>query len=186
MGFFYTMGINFDNEQAAEICKKQIDDLKIILSDGTQVEKFVQMCKDELPSGKISYNIDVYPKGLQYMVGDEKLASKPFFYEIRTILYTFIRNMNLVFNYAFFEFEGADQFMNQDIIVELNKYGIGPVNIEGDPNASTLSCFPVDYYCSKRYLDGLIIKDEIYNQLTIDKSAFSVFRENYYWLAVSM
>lgn len=186
MGYFYTMGIHFYEEQAAQNCKEQIEYLKIRLSDSTQVEKYVHILKDTLPSGRNCYIVDIYLKGLQYMVGDKKLASKPFFYEIRSVLYNYLTSLDLAYNYAFFEFEGAERFLDEDILATLNKYGIDEVRAEGDPNAATLADNPAEYYYPKRYLDGLVISADIYNLLTIDKSAFEVFKEEYYWLPIPL
>jgi hypothetical protein len=130
------------------------------------------------------FYLDIYPVGLQYVTGDIKIASLPFFYEIRTILYKFLYDLDLKFNCAFFELEGADILNDNDIVNTLNEFGIGDI-AKGDSNAASLiGGNPLDYD-SKRLYDGLIVSDTVYNDIN-DKSFFIEFKEGYMWLPVKL
>jgi hypothetical protein len=83
------------------------------------------------------------------------------------------------FNYAFYEFEGADCFLDEDVVEQINKFGIGTT--EKDKNASFMGFFNVDYYLPKRHLDGLILSERMFSNIE-DKNSFEEFKNKYMWL----
>jgi hypothetical protein len=130
-----------------------------------------------------TYQVDLYPNGLQYMAAPEKLASRPYFYEIRSQLYQFVLTLDIDFNDAFFEFEGADHLKDSDVAADINLYGIGNHEM-GDQQAATLSIFEPSYYYGKRYFDGLVISEALYDRLIRDREHFVIFKPGYFWLPI--
>lgn len=175
------MGINFATGHEAFECQKALEDFQIILSDFTIVQCRVHLYISEILNSLSPYQIDIYPEGMQYVTGNVKLATKPFFYEIRSHLYSTILNLEYNFTSAFFEFEGSDFIKDTDIAQDINLYGIGKTQ-EGDRQAASLFNFEPTYYDSKRFCDGLIISEEIYNSIITDRDHFSVFKPGYFWL----
>lgn len=181
MGYFYTLGINFNNRDLAEDCNRQIKNFEIKLSDNTIVEISTYIYEEKLIDGEIHFQSQIYPKGLEYSLGNRNLLSKPNFYEIRKKFYAFLMELNIEFNYAFYEFEGADYFLDENIIQEINKYGIGEV--KKDTNAASMLNFDVEYYLPKRYFDGLILSEKLFNLLE-NNSNFVKFKNKYMWLPI--
>jgi hypothetical protein len=99
MGFFFTLAINFDSLESAQLCKTEITNSSFSLSDGTPVETSLNILKNPRLN---KFQIEVYPQGLQYVTGDIKKCSPKFFYEIRKLLYSFLNTTPSVFNHAFF------------------------------------------------------------------------------------
>jgi hypothetical protein len=182
MGWFYTLGINFNDRELAEVCNQKIMNFEIKLSDNTIVEIATYIYEEKLIDGISRYQSQILPKGLEYGLGNRKLLSKPYFYEIRNKIYSFLIELDIEFNYAFYEFEGADTFLDENIIEYLNEVGIGEV--KKDINASSMLSFDDDYYLPKRYFDGLIISEKLFNLLE-NKSNFEVFKEKYMWLPLN-
>ena len=184
MGFFYSLGINFDDLESAQTCKSKMISYKIQLSDLSIVDKTISIYKSKLTGGKIQYQVQIFPDGLQYVTGNKKLASPAFFYEIRSRLYEFLLSSVFYYNYAFFEFEGADYFLDVDIAAYLNIHGIGKIK-EGDDNAASIAQYVATDFTSKRFLDGLVLSNILYKELE-NKSDFQKFNDNYMWLPVRL
>ena len=182
MGYFYSLGVNFDNRDLAEDCNQKIKSFEIKLSDNTIVEVETYIYEEKLTNGKTRYQSQIFPKGLECGKGSIKLFSKPYFYEIRKKLYSFLNQLDLEFNYAFYEFEGADYFLDEDVVQEINEFGIG--EIKQDTNAAFMLNFDVEYYLPKRQFDGLVLSEKLYNLLE-DKSNFVEFKSKYMWLALN-
>jgi hypothetical protein len=84
----------------------------------------------------------------------------------------------------FFEFEGGGQFIDEDIVTELNTYRIGEVQ-KGDPNAASLAGYDANAFRSKRFLDGLIISNELFQKLD-NTTGFKKFNDSYMWLPIEL
>ncbi len=185
MGYFYSLGVNFDDLETLDSFKKEIEKSYILLSNSLKVSLTFQTAENKIPNNSNSFQLIIFPEGLQYMCGDKNFAGRPYFYEIRSKLYEFLINYEHTFNHAFFEFEGADFLIDNNIGNYINTYGIGDIQ-SGDKNAASLCDFEALYYDSKRFLDGLIISESIFSSLTTDKSYFEKFKKGYYWLPVKL
>ncbi len=179
MGYYYTLGINFNKRDLAEKCNQKVMNFEVKLSDNSIVEMKTYVYEEIFDNGEIRYQSHINPKGLEYGLGHRKLFSKPYFYEIRKKLYSFLIELDLEFNYAFYEFEGADFFLNENIVDYINEFGIGEV--KEDSNASYMLNFDLEYYLPKRQLDGLVLSEKLFNLLE-NKSNFVQFKNEYMWL----
>lgn len=181
MGFYYTMGVNFDFQEDAQKFKTEIEDLPLVLTDGTTVKLHTEIRHCDFNEN--IFNVSIYPAGLQYAVGDQKKCSPVFFYEIRTQLYSFLKNAQPAFSCAFFEFEGADFLLDFEID-QIIEDGIGKMKT-GDPNAASLGGYePTDFY-SKRFFDGLVLSNAMFKTLN-DISGFEKFNDYYMWLPIKI
>ena len=179
MGYFYSLGVNFNERELAEKCNQKVKNFEIKLTDDSIVEVNTYVYEEKLIDGKFRYQSQIFPEGMQCSTGNRKLLSKPYFYEIRNKLYSFLYELDMEFNYAFYEFAGADCFLDEDVVEQINKFGIGTT--EKDKNASFMGFFNVDYYLPKRHLDGLILSERMFSNIE-DKNSFEEFKNKYMWL----
>ena len=182
MGAFYSLGISFNNIENAENCKSQFEKYNFVLSDNTEMlfRIFILKC-DYLINGKNQYVCGIFPLGLEIPNLNQKLLKGKYFYEIRNLLYDFIRNLNLDFNFAFYEFEGADFVQDNNPIDEISIYGYGEI-VSGEPVGYFLGLYNPKDFLQKRYLDGLIISNKIWNKDILNINEFETFKEGYLWL----
>lgn len=188
MGWYYSLGIVFENENLVNDCKNKFSQI-LKLSNGTEVKMRTEVHKLEYSDDLV---LQVLPYGLSTdsFEGRDILFKRPYFYEIRDFLYKQLLNLNKNFKTALFELEAGDYLMGNDIIIEeLNVRGIGEIAFgysygsNGDCNASHLSGkHPPEYYIAKRYVDGLILNKNEFDRLKINQSEFQIFKENYYWI----
>lgn len=187
MGWYYSLGIVFENENLLNDCKKTFSQI-LKLSNGTEVRMTTEVHKVEYSNNVV---LQLLPYGLSTDTfnGRDVLFKRPYFYEIRDFLYKQLLNLNINFKTALFELEAGDYLIENDIIEELNIRGIGGITFGysyvsgGDVNASSISGkHPPEYYIAKRYFDGLILNKKEFYRLRTNQSEFQTFKENYYWI----
>ena len=185
MGLYYSLGVIFDEKTQAESFLKDLSQQKIVLSDSTVVQAHGYL------SETVFINVTEQKSVVQFFLdgleigslSDKKLFSKPFFYEIRDSLYNFLLSTNYNFSHAFYELEGADKLLTDDLQSEILHDGIGEIDI-GDKNAGRCSGKSPEYFYSKRLLDGLIVSDYKYPNVQIDFPEFREFKKGYSWLPI--
>lgn len=182
MGVFYSLGITFDTIENAENCKLEFEKFDFSLSDNTKIDFriFVTKC-DYLLKEKEQFTCGIFPLGLELPNTNLKLLKGKYFYEIRTALYTFLQDLKISFNLAFYEFEGSDFLQDNNPINEILEYGYGAIE-SGEPNGYFLGLYNSSDFLPKRYLDGLVISETIYKSHFTDFKEFISFKENYLWL----
>lgn len=182
MGAFYSLGITFDNIENAENCKSEFEKYKYYLSDNTEVgfRIFITKC-DYLLNEKEQFTCGIFPLGLELPNANLKLLEGKYFYEIRTSIYTFVKDLKLSFNFAFYEFEGADFVQDNNPIFEILESGYGKIE-SGEPNGYFLGLYDSSDFLPKRYLDGLVISNTICDRNLTDLKEFENFKEGYLWL----
>jgi hypothetical protein len=177
MAFIWSFGIKFKSIEEAEKAKSKID--TIILSDGTEVgiHKGITYQNGNLSLKECT--LDLWLHHMQ-VAGDQKLLSFPYYYEIRDFYYQFLRDLEIDFNMALFEFEGADRIAHNNLIENINEDGIGAI-LNSD-NCANLQVSDTIYQ-SKRILDGLVVSEENLGNLKKEFSGLFVpFKPGYYWL----
>lgn len=191
MGYFYSLGISFDNENIAQECISEFKRTEIKLSDSTCLECHSEISKsiylDNVPQ---QYICCFHPNGMGDLNTEIKLFTRPYFYEIQKAFYSFLYSLKLPFNYALWEAEGADRIISDDLATYLKRYGydkhygFGKDEI-GDPNASHFSGFEASYFEDKRYLDGLIMSEKKYSMIKEQFKEFEIFKDGYFWLPIN-
>lgn len=178
MAFVWSFGIKFNCLEDAEKAKSAINN--IILSDKTEVGLYKGISYKD---GDINLNectLDIMAENMQ-IAGNQKLLSYPFYYEIRDAYYNFLLNTEN-FTMALFEFEGADRIAHEDIINDINQYGLG--EILNSDNCIDLKVSDTIFQ-SKRILDGLVLSNENLRKLKKEYSElFEPFKSGYYWLPI--
>lgn len=182
MGAFYSLGITFDNIENAENCKFEFEKYKFFLSDNTEMSFriFVLKC-DYLLNGKEQFTCGIFPIGLEIPNPNLKLLKGKYFYEIRTALYNFLKDLKFSFNFAFYEFEGADFVQDNNPITEILEHGYGKIE-SGEPSGYFLGLYNSLDFLQKRYLDGLVISNAICEKDLTDLKEFENFKDGYLWL----
>ncbi len=179
MAFIWSFGIKFKNLEDAEAVKSQID--KIPLSDGTEVGLYKSIVYQNGDLSLKECTLDLFPHDMQ-VAGNQKLLSFPFYYEIRDYFYQFLQNLKIDFDAALFEFEGADRIAHNDVVEDINQYGVGEIynsNNHADLMVSN------SIYQNKRILDGLVLSKENFEKLKDEYSNFfEPFKHEYYWLPI--
>ncbi len=184
MGYFYSLGATFNEEQDAINFKSEIDNKELILSDLTPVIISCYISKTVYNNGSPEQYVTVCtPHGLEYPFPDKKLFTVPLFYEIRDFMYDILYSSNILYNYAFYELEGADRILTDEMKFDIKEYGIGEKNIS-DSSAQYCSKNAPEYYYSKRLLDGLVISELTYPMIQNDFPEFEIFKKGYYWLPI--
>ncbi|WP_312388909.1 hypothetical protein [Chryseobacterium sp.] len=190
MGWYYSLGIVFENENLLTDCKNKFPHI-LKLSNGNNVRIITEISNVE-DSDNLVFQILPYGLSTDNLVNRNILFTRPYFYEIRNFLYTQLFDLKVNFKIALFDLEAGDLLMQNTVISDINEIGIDAFkfgypnifNIEGDVNASSLSGnHPPEYYIPKRYLDGLILHKKEF-ELIKDKSEFQLFKENYYWIPI--
>ena len=184
MGAFYSFGITFDNIENAKNCKSEFEKYNFSLRDNTEMDFriFVTKC-DYLLDEKEQFTCGIFPLGLELPNANLKLLKGKYFYEIRTKLYTFLKDLKLPFNFAFYEFEAADFVQDNNPIFEILEYGYGEIE-SGEPNGYFLGLYNSSDFLPKRYFDGLVISDAIYKRDLKVLKEFEKFKEGYLWLQI--
>ena len=172
MGYFWSMGISFQNKELAEKCKTEIDSL--VLSDNTLVGLGKYISENKKLQ---TYILQIYPEGME-IAENEKLFSYPFFQEIRNQLYNFVLGLKIEYNIAFYEFEAADYLLNDDVIEDILSFGLGEIRMK----QSNVLYFDEENYIPKRYLDGLILSNNEYKKIAIRYPEFKPYKDGYVWL----
>ncbi|WP_438966717.1 hypothetical protein [Flavobacterium sp.] len=179
MAFVWSFGIKFNGIEDAEKVKSQIDN--IILSDGTEIGIYKHITYENGNLNLTECTLELILHNMQ-VSGNQKLLSFPYFYEIRDFFYQFLRNLDIDFCEALFEFEGSDRIAHENLIEYINQYGIG--EIVNSDNFADLKVSSTIYQ-SKRILDGLVLSKENFEKLKNEYSEyFEPFKNGYYWLAI--
>lgn len=179
MAFVWSCGIQFNSFKDAEKAKDKID--KITLSDGSIIGVYKEILCKEFQFSPNHYTLCLMAHQMQ-IAGDKKLLSFPYFYEVRDTFYHFIHNLDIEFNLALFEFEGADKIAFDDTFHLINNYGIGQIL-----NSNTCPELRVSdtIFQEKRLLDGLVISDKMKKELKVEYSKFfEPYKKGYSWLPV--
>ena len=177
MGFYWSMGISFDEKIIAEYCKANLKN--ITLSDGRIVNLDTYILLQTNFDLKPDYVVEIFPEEME-IDGNRRNLEFPFFGEIRDHLFQFIRELKLDFNIAFCECEGADRVTNENIISWINDDGIGKIRNREENDMH----FDKRNYIPKRYFDGLILSNKEYNRLKVKHNEFECFKDGYMWLPI--
>lgn len=179
MAFVWSFGIKFNCLEDAEKTKSKIN--KIILSDKTEIALYKGISYKDGDITLRECTLDLMAENMQ-IAGNQKLLSFPFFYEIRDTFYQFLLDKEINFTMALFEFEGADRIAHEDIINDINQYGLG--EILNSDNCVDLKVSD-SIYQNKRILDGLVLSKEKLEKLKKEYSElFEPFKTGYYWLPI--
>lgn len=182
MGLFYSLGVTFDSIEEAKNCKIEFEKRKIFLSDNTEINFQISVLKcGYLLNKKEQFTCGIFPIGLEIPNANLKLFKGKYFYEIRNGIYTFLQDLKLSFNFAFYEFEGADFVQCDNPIIEILQYGFGEI-YSGEPNGSFLGLYNSSDFLPKKYLDGLIISDRICDKKFKNSKELNTFKEGYLWI----
>jgi hypothetical protein len=177
MGYYWSMGISFDDKPTAENFQAGLEEIN--LSDGRSAKLDSHILLQTSFNNLADYVVEIFPKEME-IDGERKNLNYPYFNEIKNQLYRFIRKSEFDFNIAFFEFEGADKVTNENIISWINEFGIGEIQ-EVEPNDNF---FDPRNYSPKRYFDGLILSNNEFSKLKPNYAEFKYFKENYVWLPI--
>jgi len=179
MAFVWSFGIKFNNIEDAEKAKTKID--KIILSDGTEIGLYNHITYQNGDSSLKECTLELMLHNMQ-LAGNQKLFSFPYYYEIRDFFYQFLYNLKIDFIMALFEFEGADKIAHEDIVEDINLYGLG--EILNSNNCVDLRISD-SIYQTKRILDGLVLSNEKLEDLKTEYvKSFEPFKSGYSWLPI--
>lgn len=185
MVFFYSLGISFNTKHEAISCREQLIQKQFILSNNINLQTTTYVSKtiysNYSDGAKEQYVIQLFIEGLGIPKTNIKLFEHQNFNELNQLIYNYIQSELNHFNYAFFEFEGADHLCLEDVVVTIKKEGIGEVQ-NGDPNASYCSGIDANKFKSKRYLDGIIISESTLPKHHPNFNLFKEFKLGYYWL----
>ena len=171
MGWYYSLGIVFNNQIDAELCCNDFKNRKIVLSNGDEVilEPDVSEHEDNEASEEKLYILRVFIEGLGTSNTNVKLYEEPYFYEVRDFFYNYLKKLNIDFEFAHYELEAADMLMGSQTL----EYII--FLFENNSKSQFLS---------QKYVDGIVISLNNFNKLEKFKSEFQIFKENYYWLPI--
>ena len=178
MGWYWSMGISFEEKILAEKCQERLFKLKLSDKREVKLDSHVTLQTDYYYTPH--FVLEIFPEQMT-IDGDRKNLEYPYFIEIKSQLLRFIKELDLKLEIAFFEFEGADRITHENIIKEINENGIGEI-IENDINH--LFSDSKDYK-PKRYLDGLILSIEQYNLILNKIPEFKNFKDGYFWLPIN-
>ena len=179
MAHVWSFGIKFNNLESSEKAKSTID--KVILSDGTEIGIYKMITYENGDSSLKECTLELMVHNMQ-VAGNQKLFSFPYYYEIRHFYYQILIDLEIDFCMALFEFEGADRIAHEDIINDINLYGLGEIL-----NSDTCVDLKVSdtIYQSKRILDGLVLSNEKLRKLKKEYADFfEPFKPGYYWLPI--
>jgi hypothetical protein len=192
MSYTYSLGISFNTNREAQKCLMEFNNSPLVLSDSVVIDCATSVVNSCYPRNiPKQYICVISPKGMRDSKTNKKLFERPYFYEIRDLFYQFLFQLQLPFNYALWEMEGADRILTDDLATELKRngigghYGLGKDEL-GDPNAHCFSGFGSSYYQDKRYLDGLVIAESKFPGINIEFPDFEEFKSAYNWLPVKI
>jgi hypothetical protein len=184
LGAFYTFGITFSNLEYAERCKLQFQDFEIKLNDSSEVKSniYINNCDYKIEETQ-QYICAIFPTGLGTNEINLKFFEAKNFYHIRDCFYKFLFELNLPFNFAFFEFEGADFLQDFNPIEELQNADLSEIG-----NGELVGYFQGQYnpeeFLPKRFLDGLVISSSVYTISNLKIEELQPFKNGYLWLSL--
>jgi len=182
LGAFYTFGITFSRLDYAEQCKLLFQDFQINLDDNTEVKSniYINNCDYKLDELQ-QYICSIFPVGLGTNHINLKYFEAKNFFHIRNCLYNFLNGLNLPFNFAFFEFEGADFLQDFNPIEELQNADLNEIG-DGKLAAYFQGQYNEKDFLPKRFLDGLVISSFVYNNFNLNIKEFRTYKKDYLWL----
>ena len=181
MGAFYSFGITFSTSKEADNCKSLFENYDFSLSDSTIINSrlFVNQCDYSLNNNE-QFICSIFPEGLELPGANPKLLQAKYFYEIRNMFYQFLLNLNLKFNIAFFEFEGADFIQDNNPLLIIQDYDDYYVSI----NEYFTGLYKDEDFIQKKYLGGLVISESLDNKNNLNIDAFENFKIGYKWISI--
>lgn len=182
MGAFYSFGITFNTLQDADNCKLLFTNHNLQLSDSTIVSSRILIGECEYMLGdKKQFVCAIFPNGLELPNANLKFLQPKYFYEIRNSFYKFLSEIDIEFNFAFFEFEAADFIQDNNPLLEFKNYE----NYYAGINEYFDGLYNADDFLQKKYLGGLVIAKPLIESSSLNPDEFDYFKNGYLWIPVA-